>query len=200
MAVLALSTARSASLRGTYELVNPASDIWPGDVLAITSAGVTHALLVRSVEARDGHAAPELAVYKVSFANDWATDWEDGLGLKLSSSIAKDAWLPPLASSEPSQVLANLQQMAIVSLTASVIQVDAGVVPPPGGGFEVRRRDWLFGSGVDAPSLVLRSPVRSLSIPRSAQTERFYVRMYDGASPPTYSRFSSALFVNYPVD
>ena len=68
-----------------------------------------------------------------------------------------------------------------------------------GGGFEVRRSDWQFGIGVDAADLVLRSWVRSFSIPRSAQVERFYVRMYDASTPPVYSRFSSAVFMNWPV-
>jgi hypothetical protein len=77
--------------------------------------------------------------------------------------------------------------------------VDAGTAPPAGGGFEVRRRDWEFGASVDAADLVLRSPVRSFTIPRAAQVERFYIRMYDASSPPVYSRFSSAVFVNAPV-
>ena len=76
--------------------------------------------------------------------------------------------------------------------------MDAGTDPPSGGGFEVRRRDWDFGPGVDQ-DLVLRSPVRSFSIPREAQVERYYVRMYDGSNPPVYSRFSSAVFTNLPV-
>ena len=198
-AVLAMATARSAAVAGTYALVNPGQDVWPGDVLAVTSAGVTTNLLVRTVVATDAHAAPELVHYKVAFANDWATEWADGLGLKLSSTIATDAFLPIAAASGPDEVLANLQQLAVTSLTGSAIQVDAGCVPPAGGGFEVRRRDWNFGFGVDAPDLVLRSPVESFSIPRSAQVERFYIRMYDGSTPARYSRWSSVLFVNAAV-
>ncbi|MGI4829449.1 MAG: hypothetical protein ACRYFU_14830 [Janthinobacterium lividum] len=38
-AVLAMATARAAALAGTYEMTNPAQDVWPGDVLAVTSAG-----------------------------------------------------------------------------------------------------------------------------------------------------------------
>ena len=199
-AVLAMATARSAALAGTYTTRNPAQDIWPGDVLAITSAGDTTSFLVRSVEARDTHGVPEIVEYKVSFANDWASEWADGLGLRLTESIAKDAALPPTAASGPAAVCASLQQIAVTSLTASAIQVDAGLDPPAGGGFEVRRRDWAFGVGVDAADLVLRSPVRSFSLPRAAQVEEFYVRMYDGGTPAAYSRFSSLLCVNWPLD
>jgi hypothetical protein len=84
-------------------------------------------------------------------------------------------------------------------LTDTALQVDAGTAPPVGGGFEVRRKDWVFGTGVDGADLVLRSPVRSFTIPRAAQVERVYIRTYDGNTPPLYSRFSSAVFVNWPT-
>jgi len=198
-AVLAFATSRTAAIAGTYSLVNPAADIWPGDVLAITSAGVTSSLLVRSVVVQDGSAVPEVRRYKVSFANDWAAEWAAGIGLKLSEEIAADAYLPQTASSAPGQVLANLQQMTVTSLTDTAMQVDAGTAPPAGGGFEVRLKDWEFGVGVDAADLVLRSPVRSFSVPIAAQLQRVFVRMYDASKPPLYSRFSSAMFVNMPV-
>jgi hypothetical protein len=198
--VLAFATSRTAAIAGTYALVNPTQDIWPGDVLAITSAGVTSSLLVRSVVATDGSAIPEVLHYKVSFANDWATEWEAGIGTKLSEDIATDAYLPQTASSAPGQVLANLQQLTVTSLTDTAMQVDAGMAPPAGGGFEVRLKDWEFGVGVDAADLVLRSPVRSFSIPIAAQLDRLFVRMYDASMPPLYSRFSSAVFVNMPVN
>ncbi len=199
-AILAMATARSAALSGSYVAVNPSQDIWPGDVLQITSASDELAVLVRSVTLEDGHSFPEVVRCKVTFANDWATEWADGLGLKLSASIAADAPLPATAASGPGQALGNLQQMSVVMLSTTAIQVDAGLAAPTGGGFEVRRRDWAFGAGVDTPDLVLRSPVRSFSLPRSADGEQFYIRIYDGSTPPVYSRFSSVLFVNWPAD
>jgi hypothetical protein len=95
-------------------------------------------------------------------------------------------------------VLQNLQQVQVVSATGTALQVDAGMDSPAGGGFEVRRRDGDFGPGVDQ-DLVLRSPVRSFSIPREGQIEHYYVRMYDASTPPLYSRFSSAVFTDLPV-
>lgn len=198
-AVLAFATSRTAAVAGSYAVVNPAADIWPGDVLAVTSDGATSSLLVRGVEVKDGNAVPEIRRYAIKFANDWATEWADGLGLKLSESIAADAYLPETAATGPAQVLANLQQLSATSISGTEIQIDAGCDPPSGGGFEVRRRDWSFGANVDTADLVLRSPVRSFSIPRAAQVERYYVRMYDASSPALYSRFSSAVFVNVPL-
>lgn len=202
MAVLAMGTARSAALAGTYTAVNPEADVWPGDLLAVTSDGATTALLVRSVVATDEHCAPEVVRYRITFANDWAAEFADGLGLRLSESIASNAVLPATAASGPAEVLENLPQLTVTSLSDTALQVSAGVTAPSGGGFEVRRRDWSFGVGVDAPGsldLVLRSPVANFTIPRAAQVERFFVRMYDGSAPPVYSRWSSALFVNAPV-
>ncbi len=197
-AVLAMATSRTAALRGSYALVNPTQDIWPGDVLQITSAGTSRALLVRRVEALDRHAVPELVEYKVAFANDWAAEWADGFGLLLSNAVANDAILPPTAMTGTMATLPNVQQAEIVSLSSTAMQVNAGMDPPAGGGFEVRRKDGAFGTGVGAGDLVLSSPVRSFSVPRSAQVERFYIRMYDGGTPALFSRFSSVLAVNWP--
>jgi hypothetical protein len=197
-AVLSFAASRAAALAGTYGAVNPAADVWPGDVLAITSGGQTMSVVVRQVKIVDGMARPEMLTYSMAFANDWA----EGLGLTLSETIAANALLPPTAlnSTIPpgSNVLANLQQLQVVSATGAALQVDTGTAPPAGGGFEVRRRDYDFGPGVDQ-DLVLRSPVRSFSIPREGQIEHYYVRMYDGSTPPLYSRFSSAVFTDLPV-
>jgi hypothetical protein len=198
-ALLAFATSRTAAVAGSYATVNPSVDIWPGDVLAVTSDGMTSSLLVRNVEIKDGNSVPEIRTYALKFANDWATQWADGLGLKLSEAIATDAFLPATAEDAPAQVLANLQQLSLTSVNGTELQIDAGYDPPTGGGFEVRRRDWNFGADVDTADLVLRSPVRNFSIPRAAQLERYYVRMYDASSPALYSRFSSAVFVNVPV-
>ena len=196
-AVLSFASSREAALSGSYEMVNPA-DVWPGDVLALSTTNQTTSVLVRRVQIVDGMASPEMLTYKMAFANDWA----EGLGLTLSETIAVDALLPETAQSSPlpagSNVPANLQQLQVVSATGAALQVDAGTDAPAGGGFEVRRRDGSFGPGVDQ-DLVLRSPVRSFSIPREGQIERYYVRMYDASTPPLYSRFSSAVFTDLPV-
>jgi len=197
LAVLSFSASRAAAASGTYAAVNPV-DVWPGDVLAVTSGDQTMSVVVRRVDIVDGMAFPELLTYRMAFANDWA----EGLGLTLSEAIAADALLPQtaLSSTTPTggNVLANLQQLQVVSATGIALQVDAGMAPPAGGGFEVRRCDGDFGPGVDQ-DLVLRNPVRSFSIPREGQVERYYVRMYDGSTPPVYSRFSSAVFTDLPV-
>jgi hypothetical protein len=195
-AVLSFATNRAAAVSGSYAAVNlqQGTDVWPGDVLALTQSGVTTNVVVRKVQLERQSAWPEAVAYTIAFANDWA----EGLSMTLSEVIAADAVLPLTALETTGMVLADLQAMQLVSATATTLQVDAGVVAPAGGGFEVRRRDWDFGPGVDQ-DLVLRSPVRSFTIPRTAQVEQYFVRMYDASTPPLYSRFSSAIFTDIPV-
>jgi hypothetical protein len=198
-AILQLATSRAAAWAGTYTAWNPeqqgaGSDVWPGDILAIasTSAGITANLVVRSVEINFSGTAPTLAPYTIGFANDWA----DSLSIETSASIPADVWVP--LTPETAAPLANLDGLTVTSVTGSQIQISAGVTPPTGGGFEVRRTDYSFTSGA-GPDLVLRSPVPTFTIPRVAAMERYYIRMHDASTPPNYSRFSSAVFVNLPL-
>jgi hypothetical protein len=78
------------------------------------------------------------------------------------------------------------------------VAINTGVTPPAGGGFEVRLRDFDFMAGED-PSLVMRSTQPAFSFSRVTANDRFYIRMYDGSTPPNYSEFSTALFINLPL-
>ena len=194
-ALLGIATSPDAALSGQYTVTDPGGDIWPGDVLALTQNGVTRNVLVRKVGIADGGASPELATYELTFANDWA----EAVGLKVTEAISMDAVLPAEAKSVAGEgVLPSLAQLQVLTASSTALQIDAGMAPPAGGGFEVRRRDGLFSLNSDQ-DLVLRTPVRSFSIPREAQVERYYVRQYDGSATPAYSRFSSAVFTNLPT-
>ena len=194
-ALLAVATSRAAAWSGKYTEWNAdqQGDVWPGDVLAVTSAsaGLNANLVVRSVQIDLACTVPGLVRYTIAFANDWAVE----LAIKTSSSVPADAWLPQ--QPETATPLANLNTLAVPSVTGSVVQIAVNATAPAGGGFEVRRRDWAFSPG-PGPDLVLRSPVPNFSIPRQAAVEQYYIRMYDDSTPPNYSRFSSAVFVNLP--
>ncbi len=203
LAVLSFSTNRAAAIRGRYTAVRPTAggDIWPGDVLALTTNGDLVSVVVRTVEVQDQGASPEALTYTIAFANDWA----ESLGVKLSETIAPDALLPQtalaLAPGASAPVLANLQQLTFVA-SATALTVDAGLTAPAGGGFEVRRRDGGFGAGTGSSAsgdLVLRSPVRGFTIPRAAVQEAFFIRMYDASNPPLYSRESTAIDTDLPI-
>jgi hypothetical protein len=134
---------------------------------------------------------PDLVEYAIQFANDWACD----LAIKTSATVPVDAWLP--AAVAPA-VLANLSNLTVTALTGTTVTINAGVTPPTGGGFEVRTRDFDFMAGTD-PTLVMRATQAAMTFSRISANDRFYIRMYDGATPPNYSEFSTALFINLPL-
>jgi hypothetical protein len=78
------------------------------------------------------------------------------------------------------------------------VTINAGVTPPTGGGFEIRRRDFAFMAGEDT-GLVMRGALPNMTFSRESANDRFYIRMYDGSTPPNYSEFSTALFINLPL-
>jgi hypothetical protein len=202
-AILSFAASRAAALSGSYTAVNPpSSDLWPGDTLTVNTDGSTLSAILRKVTILEQGAAPEVLTYHLAFANDWA----EALSLKLSEAVPADTLLPAAtldlsSGAIPPHVLANLQRVTVAPPSASTLTVDAGLDPPPGGGFEVRRRDGGFGTGTSSGSgdLVLRSPVRGLSIPLSALEEAFYLRMYDASTPPLYSRHSAAILTHLPA-
>ncbi len=126
---------------------------------------------------------------------DSPNDWADDLAIKTSSAVPADTWLPaPVAPT----VLANLTAVTFTTLNGTTVAVNTGVTPPSGGGFEIRRRDFAFMPGND-PWLVARATTSSITWARENAADRFYIRMYDGSTPPNYSEFSAALFINLPL-
>ena len=120
---------------------------------------------------------------------------KDDLAIKTSGTVPADTWLPaPVAPT----VLANLTGFTVTTLSGSTVTVSTGITPPSGGGFEIRLRDFAFMPGED-PALVMRGSQQSLTFSRVSASDRFYIRMYDGSTPPNYSEFSTALFINLPL-
>jgi len=85
-------------------------------------------------------------------------------------------------------VLANLVNLTVTALSDSTVTVNTGVAPPTGGGFEIRLRDYAFQPGED-PTLVLRGSEQNLTFSRVSASDRFYIRMYDGSTPPATRSF-----------
>ncbi len=185
----------SALWSGTYKGTRNsfASDVWPGDALLLNapSANINTQVVVRAVKASYRASYPDLVEYAIAFANDWADD----LAIKTSATVPEDTWLPaPIAPT----VLANLTDLTVTTLSGSTVGISTGVTPPTGGGFEVRRRDFAFMPGED-PGLVARTALPNLTFARETANDHFYIRMFDGATPPNYSEFSTALFINLPL-
>ncbi len=185
----------SAAWNGTYAGPHTSfsSDVWPGDALQLTapSASLNAQVVVRAVKVTYRASSPDLVQYAIRFANDWADD----LAIKTSETVPTDVRLPVAAS--PTYA-ANLSSLTVTSISGSTVTVDTGVVAPSGGGFEIRRRDGGFQPGEDT-DLVMRASTQTMTFTRETASERFYVRAFDGATPPNYSEFSAALIFNLPL-
>ncbi len=170
-----------------------AADVWPGDALQLTAPS-THLdaqVVVRTVKITYAASVPDLVHYAIHFANDWADD----LAIKTSKTVPADAWLPaPIAPT----CLANLTALTVTALNGSTVTLNTGINPPAGGGFEIRRRDFNFMPGND-PGLVARASLPNITFSRETANDRFYIRMFDASTPPNYSEFSVALFINLPL-
>ena len=185
----------SAQWSGTYKgnRMSFATDVWPGDALLLNapSTNLNAQVVVRAVTVSYRASYPALVEYAIAFANDWADD----LAIKTSATVPADAWLPaPVAPT----FLANLTGLTVTALNGTTVTINAGVTPPTGGGFEIRTRDFVFMPGED-PSLVMRATQPNMTFSRITANDRFYIRMYDGSTPPNYSEFSTALFINLPL-
>ena len=197
-ALLDFASNPAASLKGSYRFRNlqDQSDIWPGDALGFKSpsAGLNVSVIVRRVVIESTSSSPEVMNYRVDFANDWA----ETIAMKLASEISQEVYLPQQPETTAGNYLANLNSLQVTLINATSIVVNAGLTPPSGGGFEVRSQDYTFGAA-GGEGLVLRSPVPNFTITRSTDEEQFFIRMYDGSTPPLYSRVSSAIFTNAPI-
>ena len=199
-ALLALYGSLALGVSGTCSFTNAflSQDVVPGDRIALPLAsGEAVEVPVVRVTVEDGHAVPEVLRYEVLFAQTA----ENGLSFGVSDTVPADAMQP--AATYVASTAASMPELTVTVLSESFLQMDAGVSPPVGGGFEVRRHDGGWGpdaaGAVADAELVLRSPVRSFSVPRLAFAERFYVRMYDGAEVPVYSAESSLVVTHLPV-
>jgi hypothetical protein len=195
LAIQQASAGVSALWSGTY-LANRASfasDVWPGDALLLNapSADLNTQVVVRTVKVSYRASYPDLVEYAIAFANDWADD----LAIKTTATVPADAWLPAAIAPTYS---ANLTGLTVTTLNGATVGIGAGVTPPSGGGFEIRRRDFAFMTGED-PGLVVRATLPNMTFARETANDRFYIRMFDGATPPNYSEFSTALFINLPL-
>jgi len=185
----------SALWSGTYSgnRTSFATDVWPGDALLLNapSTSLEAQVVVRTVKVSYRASYPDLVEYAIQFANDWADD----LAIKTSTIVPADAWLPPAVAPA---YLANLTSLTVTTLSGTAIGLNTGVTPPTGGGFEIRLRDFAFMPGED-PGLVIRATLPNITFSRQSANDRFYIRTYDGSTPPNYSEFSTALFINLPL-
>lgn len=178
-------------------LPGAAGEIWPGDALAISlpSRGTSFGAVVREVRIEAADLDSELSRYHLSFANEAA------LPVAIASSVAHLTTAPDVTATTETAgatCIADLPAAEVTAVTSTTVTIDAGLNPPSGGGFEVRRTDSGWSAECDR-NLVGRFTTRSFTVTRITREVDFYLRQYDASSPRRYSRYSTALHVDYPL-
>jgi hypothetical protein len=190
---------------GSYQtwsdfLPGGAADVFPGDAVTVnvSSQNAVFGAIVRQVSIDVVDPADDRGMYTIEFSNDLAVP----LALQDQSSATTVALqdLPVrLATTQVgSYYLADLTDAQITAVTSTTVSVDAGTAPGSGGGIEVRLHDFGWGSANDR-NLLGRFSTQTFSLARLARTQNYFLRLYDGSSPPKYSRYAAALHVDYPL-
>jgi len=202
-AALALLDDSGQGWAGEYQawsrfLPGGAADIFPGDGLAVNvpSRMASFAAVVREVDAEIADMAGENIRYTLRFvdAGDPSLDFAFATALMKQTQV-----LTPIDVSMVGNVyLADLTDAEVTNVTSTTVTIDVGFTPVAGGGIEARYSD--AGWGIDNNrNLVGRYTSRSFSLTRYARAQTYFLRSYDGSGPPKYSRYSTALHVDYPL-
>ncbi|MGA2992591.1 MAG: hypothetical protein ABSD88_19150, partial [Candidatus Korobacteraceae bacterium] len=167
-------------------------DLWPGDgiVIALPSRSLQVQATVREVKIELVHLEDDCSRYAIKFANDAA----QSLSFSLQTTKQKPA--VSYAGKMPGPWLACLPRAEITAVQPDTVLIDAGTAPVTGGGFEVRLQDAGWGADVDR-NLIGRFTTQIFTVPKPAKPQSYFLRMYDGGTPPKYSRFATLLHVNY---
>jgi hypothetical protein len=169
-----------------------ASDPLPGDavVVNVPSRNANFTAILREVEIEITHPEYDRSRYTLRFANEAAAP----LAFAAEEGTMRDV----LDAVTPAEAYnADLPDAEITSLTSTTVTINTGIAPPSGGGFEVRRSDFGWGTENDR-NLIGRFTTQTFTIPRLARIQTYHIRMYDNATPPKYSRYATVLHVNYP--
>jgi hypothetical protein len=202
-ALAILDDASDEALAGTYEtwsdfLPGEAQDVFPGDALdvSVPSRSAAFRGIVRQVDVLFEDLDGEHSRYTIGFASEAA----EPLAMEVSAGLVSTALdlAPVTAANIGAQFLPDLTAAEITGTTSTSVTMDAGIDPPSGCGIEVRWSDTGFGPANDR-NLVGRFTKRIFTVPRLSRVQDYFLRQYDNSSPARYSRYSTALHLDYPL-
>lgn len=174
-----------------------AVDVFPGDALVVTvpSRNASFTAVVRGVEIELTDPATDRFQYTLKFANDAA----DPLAWQADTAQVADETVPvQTTTTAGTAFIADLPNAEVTAITSIAITVNAGLALPSGGGIEVRRSDYGWGAENDR-NLVGRFTTQTFTLPRLSATQTYYLRQYDASALRRYSRYSTALHIDYPL-
>jgi hypothetical protein len=204
-ALAILDDAVGTAWLGTYQtwsdfLPDGASDIFPGDALALNvpSRSATFSAIVRAVTIDVVDLPNDRGMYTIEFANDLAVPLACQDSTSDTVVSLEDMPLPQATTQVGVYYLQNLTEAQVTQVSSTTVSVDAGMSPPNGWGIEVRLHDYGWGVANDR-NLLGRFNTETFTLARLAQTQNYFMRLYDNSSPPRYSRYAACLHVDYPL-
>ncbi len=203
IAALALLDDAGQGWSGEYQawstlLPGGAEDIYPGEGLAVNvpSRAATFLGIVREVDVVVLDIDGENLRYTLKFVDAG----DPSLAFAFEKALVKEAQLPvPIEASQVgSTYLADLISAEVINATSTTVTVDTGWTPLAGWGVEVRYSDTGWGTS-NAGNLIGRFATGSFTLSRYVRGQDYFLRSYDSSSPARYSRYSTALHVDFPL-
>jgi hypothetical protein len=203
VAALALLDDAGQGWSGEYQawsnsLPGGAEDIFPGDGFAVNipTRGALFLAIIREADLVVLDLGGETVRYAMKFVD--AGDPLLGFGFG-TAAVTNAATLTPIDVTQVgTSYLADLTSAEVTNITSTTITIDAGITLAPSSGIEVRYSDTAWGMGNNR-NLVGRFTSRTFTLPRYARGQGYFLRSYDNSAPAKYSRYSTALFVDYPL-
>ncbi len=202
-ALALLDDATGKAWSGEYQtwsdfLPGGAQDALPGDAVQVSasSRGAAFSAVMRNVEIEIRDWAGEHSVYTMEFADDAAAP----VAFEFQQQAVAGALDAPALPVDQvgGTYLGDLKEAEVTDTTSTSATLDAGAIPPAGGGIEVRWTDFGWGPDNDR-NLAGRFSTRTFTLPRLSRVEDYYLRQYDASVPPKYSRYSTALHIDLPL-
>ena len=153
--------------------------------------------VIREVSLQLLDPANDRAQYTLKFSNDAAAV----IALSRGNVQAKDVATPEATSrTAPAVRVPSLPNAEVTTIAGGTVTIDAGADAVAGGGFEVRSTgDWGWGTTTDR-NLQGRFTTRTFTLAKCERGQDYYLRMYDGATPPNYSGRTTLLHVDVKND
>jgi len=200
-AALALMDDATQGWAGEYQtwsrFLPGGGDIFPGDGLEVqvASRGAEFTAVVREVDLEIVDAAGENFRYTLRFVD--AGDPSLAFSFQTAQVKQTQVLTPMDVTAVGNVYLEDLTNAEITNVTSTTVSIDAGSMPA-NGGIEVRYSDAGWGPD-NSRNLVGRFTTQTFALTRYARAQGYFLRGYDGSTPPKYSRYSSALYVDYPL-
>jgi hypothetical protein len=180
-----------------------AVDIFPGDALNLnvpTRAAAFQAI-VTQVQVSCNDLCGDHSLYEIQFAaantEKLSFEFDSAVLNNILTTAALNQLIPITNSQVGTTTVPDLTAAAVTLVSSTTASLDAGVTAPVGGGFEVRWSDFGWGAANDQ-NLADRFTTQTFTLPRLAKVQDYFLRQFDGSTPPKYSRHTAALHIDYP--